>query len=50
MAKTEDENWDDRWDSDSDAVIPEEDEFAELDNKEFAARYFKFLGDSQGAQ
>ena len=45
MAKTEDENWDDKWDNDSDAetFILEEDEFADLENKEFAARYSKPL-------
>jgi hypothetical protein len=41
MAKAEDENWGAKWDDDSDAeqLIPEEDELADLENKEFAARY-----------
>jgi hypothetical protein len=41
MAKAGDENCDAKWDDDSDAesLIPEEDELADLENKEFAARY-----------
>jgi hypothetical protein len=45
MLKPEDENWDDEWDNDAgdEGSIPEEDEFADLVDKDFAARYTKLL-------
>jgi hypothetical protein len=46
MPKPAGENWDEGCDSDpgDEGSIPEEDEFTDLVDKEFATRYTKFLG------
>jgi hypothetical protein len=46
MPKPAGENWDEGCDSDTgdEGSIPEEDEFTDLVDKEFATRYTKFLG------
>lgn len=44
MPELDDENWDDEWNaSGDDGSVPEEDELAELIDKEFAVGYTRLL-------